>query len=97
MDDSYILITGTHILRCQVLGIAFTAVILISTCVFQAIGNGKATMVTTLSQQLFIFLPVLFIASKCFGYEGILFAQPITNILTTILVLFLLKKNFSKI
>ena len=96
MDDSYILTTGTHILRCQVLGIAFTAVILISTCVFQAIGNGKATMITTLSQQLFIFLPVLFIASKCFGYEGILFAQPITNILTTILVLFLLKKNFSK-
>jgi len=55
MEDPYIVATGTHILRCQILGIAFTAVILISTCVFQAIGNGKATMATTLSQQLLIF------------------------------------------
>ena len=88
--------TGANILRHQLLGIAFSAIILISTCIFQATGNGKATMISTLSRQGFIFLPILFTVSHLFGFHGVLFAQPITDFLTAILIIFILYRTLKK-
>lgn len=96
MKDTTIIDTGAQVLRCQLLGIVFSAIILISTCVFQATGNGKATLVATLSRQGFLFAPILFIASCLWGFTGILFAQPLTDLLTTILVVVLLVNSLRK-
>ena len=96
MDDPIIIATGANILRHQLLGIAFSAIILISTCIFQATGNGTATMISTLSRQGLIFLPILFTTSYLFGFTGVLFAQPITDLLTAILVLTLLLRTMKK-
>lgn len=93
MDDSTIITNGAIILRCQLLGIACSAIILITTCVFQATGNGKATLISTLSRQGFIFLPILFIGTHIFKFNGILFAQPITDLMTSILVLVILHQQ----
>lgn len=96
MDNPIIVSTGANILRHQLLGIAFSAIILISTCIFQATGNGKATMISTLSRQGFIFLPILFTVSHLFGFHGVLFAQPITDFLTAILIVFILYRTLKK-
>ena len=93
MDDATVVATGTQILRHQLLGIAFSAIILISTCVFQATGNGKATMATTLSRQGLLFIPILFLFSHLWGFQGILFAQPLTDLLTALLVIILLLRS----
>lgn len=90
MNNETIVANGALILRCQLLGIACSAVILITTCVFQAIGNGKATLISTLSRQGFLFIPILLIGTHFFQFKGILFAQPITDLMTSILVLVLL-------
>jgi putative MATE family efflux protein len=93
MEDAAIVSAGTQILRCQLSGVVFTAIILISTCVFQAIGNGKATLAVTVGRQLVIFVPVLFAANYFVGYRGILFAQPLSDLLSVVLIAILLKRN----
>ena len=93
MEDAAIIAAGTQILRCQLLGIGFNAVILISTCVFQATGNGRATLLTILCRQGFIFVPVLLAVSRMWGFTGVLFAQPLTDLMITALVTALMWKN----
>ena len=93
MEDTSIISAGTQILRYQVLGIGFSAIILISTCVFQATGDGRATLIATLSRQGLIFIPILITMSHLWGYTGILCAQPLTDFLTATLVVILLLKS----
>lgn len=93
MDDSTIITNGALILRCQLLGIVCIAIILITTCVFQATGNGKATLISTLSRQCFLFIPILLIGTHFFKFNGILLAQPITDLITSILVLVILYRQ----
>lgn len=96
MNDAGIIANGTQILRCQLLGTCFMAIILICTCTFQATGNGKATLVSTLGRQGFVFIPVLFIFSHLWGYHGVLYTQPVTDLITTILVVTLLRKSITE-
>lgn len=97
MDEPTIVATGAQILRCQLIGVPFSAIILITTCVFQATGNGKSTMLSTLSRQGLIFVPILFTLSHLFGFTGVLFAQALTDFITAILVLGLLFFNLKNI
>ena len=93
MDDSTIITNGALILRCQLLGIACSAIILITTCVFQATGNGKATLISTLSRQGLLFIPILMIGTLFFKFKGILLAQSITDLITSVLVLVILYRQ----
>lgn len=93
MEDPVIVSLGSRILRFHLISTCFTAVILISTCTFQATGNAKATMAATLGRQGLLFIPILLTASSLFGFTGILFAQPAADLLTVVLVCFLMKRS----
>lgn len=52
---------------------------------FQAMGKAKEAAVLSVSRQGFILIPLLLILPKVFGLNGILFAQPLADVLTFIL------------
>ena len=52
---------------------------------FQAVGKPKQAMLLTLSRQVLLLIPALFILPRFFGLDGIFYAGPISDVLATIL------------
>ena len=54
---------------------------------FQAIGKPKKSTILSLSRQLILLVPLILILPKLFGVIGLLFAAPIADIITFVIVL----------
>lgn len=61
---------------------------------FPAIGKAKKGSIISVSKQLLLLLPILIILPKFIGLDGIAFAAPISDFLSFILAIFLLKQEF---
>lgn len=57
----------------------------------QAMGKALQSLVLALSRQGLVFLPVLLIADKLIGLDGIIFAQPIADIMSLLIALLLFR------
>lgn len=77
-------------------GVAFSKVML-TTCflfgvfytltnVLQGLGTAGAALITNISRQGLIYIPVLFIMQKFMGMEGLVWAQPISDVTSVIMV-----------
>ena len=62
----------------------------------QAAGAATAALVINLSRQGFIYIPVLFILKASIGANGLAWAQPVADLLSTILVAFLYVRTVTK-
>ena len=62
---------------------------------FQATGKAVRAMVVALGRQCLVYLPLLFTLNALYGFEGYIYAQPIADIVTT-LIAFLLSLSFLK-
>lgn len=64
---------------------------------FQAMGKGIPSLVLAVSRQGFVFLPIILILNKAFGLNGIIYAQPIADIVAVVIAvamfLFMQKKT----
>lgn len=58
----------------------------------QATGNGKLGATISFARQGFFYIPALIILPKIFGFYGIFFAQPLSDVLTFILGITIFKK-----
>ena len=77
-------------LRWQAISSVFVGIILICTVLFQATGKIIPSFLLSISRQGVVFLVVLLIFSALFGYNGILMAQAIADVLSAVLAMFLL-------
>ena len=68
----------------------FVGIILICTVLFQATGKIIPSFLLSISRQGVVFLVVLLIFSELFGYNGILMAQAIADVISAVLAMFLL-------
>ena len=81
---------GSQMLRWQAISSVFVGIILICTVLFQATGKIIPSFLLSISRQGVVFLVVLLIFSALFGYNGILMAQAIADVLSAVLAMFLL-------
>lgn len=79
-----------------VVGFPLLGIQQVSTSYFQAIGKAKPALWLTLAKQ-FILIPTMFILPLWYGLEGIWYTIPITEVATTILVLFFFVKDVRSI
>ncbi|MCD8012369.1 MAG: MATE family efflux transporter [Lachnospiraceae bacterium] len=86
---------GVPMLRWQQAGMLFVAVVLVSTSTFQSAGKAWGAFWLSISRQGLIFAVVLGIASSALGYQGILSAQAMSDLLTAVLAVILFKKNIA--
>ena len=93
MDDPAILEAGTVMLRRLLLGLPFIGVFLVCSTLFMSTGKSLATLLLSLSRQGIVFAAVLLTLSACFGYAGIIAAQPAADFLSALLGLLLLKAS----
>ncbi len=96
LKDAALVAIGVPMLRLQVLGMVFVAVVLITTCVFQATGKAVGALILSASRQGVIFAIALVVASKVMGYYGVLAAQAIADFLTAIIAVVLYLRMFGQ-
>ena len=90
LQEEALVQTGVSMLRLQVAGMVFMAVVLFTTIIFQATGKTLPAMVLSLSRQGVVFLVVLLAATYLAGYHGILLTQVISDLISAGIALGLL-------
>ena len=76
---------GVPALRTISWSFVFAGYCIISSSVFQALGNGVYSMLMSMARQLFIIIPVAFIFAKLFGLNMVWWSYPIAEILSVAL------------
>jgi Na+-driven multidrug efflux pump len=83
-------------LRWQIAGMVFCAVVLLYTCLFQASGQALNALMMSLSRQGLLFVLVFLAATAAAGCEGFLASQLIADFLSAALAIVLFKRAFSQ-
>ena len=77
-------------LRLAQAGMIFIGITLVSTCIFQAGGQGLFALILSLSRQGILYAAVIFAFSRVFGYLGVLCSSAAADFLCALLAVFLL-------
>lgn len=76
---------GTYALKTFFLFLPTVGFQIISSTYFQAVGKTKPATFLTLTRQIIILIPAILILPRFFGLEGILYAGPISDLISAIL------------
>ncbi|MCD8334058.1 MAG: MATE family efflux transporter [Clostridiales bacterium] len=95
VSDEALIQTGVVMLRMQQAGMLFVAIVLETTCTFQSAGKAVCAFLLSVSRQGVIFAIVISAASGIAGYNGVLAAQPLSDLLTAVLAVVLYRRCLS--
>lgn len=90
--DASVISIGTDALRANSLTYVSFGIQYIYTMLFLSLGKALKGTLASISRQGIFFMPLILILPKTFGLNGIMFAQPIADILTTIFTVLLVLK-----
>ena len=96
MKDTAVIQNGTPMLRAVLLGMPFIGYSMVTTCIFQSTGKAMGALLLSAGRQGYIYATVLFLASKMFGFTGVIYAQTVSEILTTVLAFVLFQSLVAK-
>jgi putative MATE family efflux protein len=91
-DDGHVVATTLFAMRIVLSFFPFFIVEIIAVAYFQAIGKPRVAFGLSLLRNIILVIPLLYILSYYYGFNGILYTFPVVDIITTI-VAFLLLKN----
>ena len=73
--------SGTAILRTLILSLPFMGGITLCSTTFQAMGKPFKAFILTISRQGLLYIPLLFLLNHLFGLNGMVFSQPIADLI----------------
>ena len=92
---------AVQMLRALMISGPFLGIIFVNNNAFQGMGRGLASLMLSLSRQGLVFLPVLLIADAVVGLNGLIYAQPIADLVSVVIALsmmaFIQKKEMRKL
>ena len=97
--DSELIGLAAHGLRITVLIFPLVGFQMVTGNFFQSIGKAKKAIVLSLSRQVLVLIPCLFILPRFFGMAGVWYSMPVSDALSTIWAAILLGmqiKQFKK-
>lgn len=99
IDNQETISYGIQMVRALQLSMPVIGILFILSNAFQAMGKSIPSMVLSISRQGFVFFPTLILMNKFIGLNGIIYSQPIADIISVfiaIAIFFAIKRNFSK-
>lgn len=78
-SDSQLIVVGAHMLRVFLVMLPVVGFQVACGGYFQAVGKPKEAMMINLTRQAIILIPALLILPRIFGYEGILWSEPVAD------------------
>ena len=82
MHNTTIIKMGTVMLRLLLITSPFIGAVLVFTTIFQSAGKAMGALVMSISRQGIVFAVVIILLAGIFGYNGVIAAQPVVDILT---------------
>lgn len=89
INDDAIVTLGAGMLRVQLLSLVCVAVVMVTTCTFQSTGKALGAFILSISRQGVMLALTLVVGSRWFGYEGVIAAQAVADLLTAALAIVL--------
>ena len=83
---------GVPALRAISLCFVFAGFCIVSSSVFQALGNGVYSLIMSIARQLIVILPVAYAFAKLIGLDAVWYAYPIAELVSVIMCVFMLKR-----
>lgn len=95
-NDPEVVWLSTMILDAMTAAIPIAAVEAVLFTVFQAVGQGQALLILSVGKQIFIVIPLLFLARHFFGLSGFILLEPLKEYITFFLAVCLYAQNLRK-
>ncbi|WP_040328916.1 MATE family efflux transporter [Clostridium ihumii] len=92
-NDNSIINIGSKILKIQSFTLPLIGYTTISGMFLQGTHKFKEATIITTARQGFIYIPMIFILHYIFGLNGILYAQPVSDLITFIIAIVLVKRR----
>ena len=86
-----VIATGSRVLRNIMFILPFVGAVSMSRMSFQAMGKPQYAFGITLVRQLVLYVPLLLILNRLFGFSGMIKAQPVTELIMMIVSISLLR------
>ena len=83
---------GVPALRTISLSFIFAGFCIISSSMFQALGNGVYSLIMSMCRQLFVIIPVAYVFAITIGLNAVWFSYPIAEIVSVTICVILLKR-----
>ncbi len=83
-------------MRILMVAFPFVGFQIVTTTLFQSLGKASIAVILSLSRQMLLLLPLIWILPKYMGLNGVWTAGPIADILSSLLAAFLLYQQYSK-
>ncbi|KAB7791002.1 MATE family efflux transporter [Bifidobacterium leontopitheci] len=83
--DPKIIALGAGMLRVQLLSLVCVAIVMVTTCTFQSTGKALGAFLLSISRQGVVLVIVLEVASRAAGYNGVIAAQAIADLITAVM------------
>ncbi len=94
--DEELLSIATKAFRIMTLVFPIVGFQMISTNFFQSLGMVKKSVILSLSRQILFLLPLLYSLPLWMGAEGVWWSFPISDVLATLLTIYMLRRLFRK-
>ena len=95
-SEAEVINKGAIILRALMISLPFVGGQMISTTSAQSMGKVVVAFILSISRQGILYMPLLLLLNKLFGFSGFVYAQPITDIIMIIFSSILLFKVMPK-
>ncbi len=80
-DSAEVIVTGSRVLRTIMCTLPFVGAVSMSRMSFQAMGKPQYAFAITLVRQFFLYIPLLLLLNRLFGFGGMIWAQPVTEMI----------------
>lgn len=91
-DTPEVIDLGAHVLRTIMFILPFVSAVSMTRMSFQAMGKPIYAFVITLVRQLILYVPLLIILNSIFGFQGMIWSQPLTEaIMMAVSIVLMLK------
>lgn len=96
-QDPELIAMASKGLRIKTIVLPIAGMQIVSSIYFQAVGKPKLSIVMGLSRQIILLIPSIYLLAAKFGVNGIWFATPTADILSTLLTLILLRRELKNL
>ncbi|MDR3172505.1 MAG: hypothetical protein LBU17_12955, partial [Treponema sp.] len=89
IKDAVVVEFGQRIVRLLVWSMPFLGVQFVLSTVFQSLGKARQTLVLSIARQGIVFIPILMLFNYTLGRDGLILAQPVSDLLSMLLTVLL--------
>ena len=80
-ESPEVIATGAKVLRAVMWILPFVGAVSMSRMSFQAMGKPQYAFGITVMRQLVLYIPLLLLLNRTFGFDGMIWAQPVTEVI----------------